>query len=106
MGGYLTLEKRIHRYLQLPESDVMEYKGKYKLIHKCGMKYYDTNKKQVLYEFHVDTCDIFMEKMNKESKYGGYLSVLFRKIKVSKEDCKILQEAEVLPVDAGIEVGD
>ena len=44
--------------------------------------------------------------MNKESKYGGYLSVLFREIKVSKEDCKILREVGVLPVDAGIEVQD
>ena len=96
----------MHRYLQLPELDVKDYEEKYQLIRQCGIKYFDADKKLGMYEFHVDTCEIVMEKMNNESKYGGNLSVLFRKIKVSKDDCKVLREDGVLPIDAGIEVGD
>ena len=92
----------MHRYLQLPELDVKEYEEKYKLIRKCGMKYFDTNKKLAMYEFHVDTCEIFMEKMNNESKSGGNPSVLIRKIKVSKDHWKVLQEKGLLPIHAGI----
>ena len=55
----------------------MEYEKNQKLIRKCGMKYYDANKKHVFYEFHVDNGDVFMGKVKKERKYGGYLSVLF-----------------------------
>ena len=74
----------MHRYVQLSEAEVEEYEDKHGLTRDIGMKYRDRSKNAIFYEFRINCCDAFMEKMDKDSEFGGNKSVLFQKIKVSK----------------------
>ena len=36
---------------------------------------YQTETSQEMVEYHVDTCDLFQQRMNEETKFGGRRSV-------------------------------
>jgi hypothetical protein len=71
---YLTFEQRAHRWIQITREESKELEMK-KLIPKdSGYKY--TNEDGVnMIEYHVDCCHLFQDKMNKETIFGGRLSM-------------------------------
>ncbi len=71
---YLTYECRAHRWIQLNvnESITLENKG---LVPKNSGYQYKSENGNEMAEYHVDACKEFQEKMNKETNFGGKLSV-------------------------------
>ncbi len=46
-----------------------------KIPKKTGYRYFDKETGANMVEYHVDTCNLFQEKMNAMSQFGGNLSV-------------------------------
>jgi hypothetical protein len=71
---YLTYERRAHRWIQitLEESKTLEENGL--VTPNSGYRYTDEAGKFMV-EYHVDSYQDFQEKMDKETEFGGKLSV-------------------------------
>jgi hypothetical protein len=74
---YLLLERQMHRWIQIPVEEAERLEALGKVAKGSGFKYTDELTGKNMVEFHVDTCKEFMDKMNKESEFGGNLSVRF-----------------------------
>jgi hypothetical protein len=72
---YLALERRMHRWIQVPLKEAKRLKDENQVEEKSGFEYTDSLTGQPMVEFHVDSCRTFMERMNKETRFGGNLSV-------------------------------
>jgi hypothetical protein len=68
VARYLTYERN--------ENSALENKG---LVPKNSGYQYISDKDDEMVECHVDACREFQEKMNKETKFGGNLSVRLKK---------------------------
>jgi len=71
---YLTYERRAHRWIQitLEESKTLEENGL--VTPNSGYRYTDDTG-QFMVEYHVDSYQGFQDKMDKETEFGGKLSV-------------------------------
>ena len=101
-SNYMNLEKNMHRFIQLTEEEVGEYVEKENLLLRSGRKYFDRRSKKHMYEFHVDVCESFLEKCEKETEFSGYLSKFFGCIKLEIGLAKRLADSNQVPHDAGI----
>jgi TfoX/Sxy family transcriptional regulator of competence genes len=72
---YLLLERRMHRWIQVPLEEAKRLKDEKKVAKNSGYEYTDQLTGQKMVEFHVDTCKTFMQQMNEETRFGGNLSV-------------------------------
>ena len=72
---YLLLERQMFRRIQvsLDEAETLQAFGK--VTSGSGFTYTDELTGNAMVEYHVDTCKEFMIKMNKESAFGGNVSV-------------------------------
>ncbi len=71
---YLTYERRAHHWIQITREESKEFKNKKIIPKDCGYKYTNENGINMV-EYHVDCCHLFQDRMNKETKFGGELSV-------------------------------
>jgi len=71
---YLAYEQRAHRWIQIPLSEALELEDKKMIPKNSGYRYEDDHGESMV-ELHIDSCQIFEEKANKETKFGGWLSV-------------------------------
>ena len=55
----------------------MKLENENKVPISCGYQYKDKEMKEMMVEYHVDTCEHFAKQMNRETEYGGKLSVWF-----------------------------
>jgi hypothetical protein len=71
---YLQSERRMFRWIQVTadKSEELESGG---LVTKNSGYKYTTNDGTVMVEYHVDSCKEFQEKCDRETCFGGYLSV-------------------------------
>ena len=71
---YLTYERQMYRWIQLTaeESKEMEIKGL--VTPNSGYKYKNKEGDNMV-EYHVDSAKTWDEKLTKETRFGGYLSV-------------------------------
>jgi hypothetical protein len=72
---YLSLEKKMFRWIQIPLEEAERLQALGKLTNGSGYKCTDELTGERMVEYHVDTCKDFMERKNKESEFGGDLSV-------------------------------
>ena len=73
IARYLLMEKRMHRWIQITKSEAMELAKEYPILTLVGYDYKD-NTGQEMVEYHVDTINLFQERM-KDNRFGGNLSV-------------------------------
>jgi hypothetical protein len=71
---YLSYEQRAHRWIQLPLSEALELEEQKLIPKNSGYRYRD-DKGDSMVELHIDSCHKFEEKANKETKFGGWLSI-------------------------------
>ena len=71
-----TLEKIMHKWIQVSVKEVKQLQEKHKFILKSGHFYTDIQTGTEMVEYHVDTCDHF-HTMMKYSNFGGNISVTF-----------------------------
>jgi hypothetical protein len=69
---YLMYERRAHQWIQIPLDEEMEKKG---LVPENSGYHFTDNNNLEMVEYHVDASRIFQERMNREAKFGGKLSV-------------------------------
>jgi alpha-amylase/alpha-mannosidase (GH57 family) len=72
---YLLLERQMFRWIQVSLEEAEKLQALGKVTKGSGHMYTDERTGNTMVEYHVDTCKEFMEKMNKESEFGGNLSV-------------------------------
>jgi hypothetical protein len=86
---YLLLERQMFRWIQIPVEEAERLQALGKVTKGSGFMYTEEHTGKTMVEYHVDTCKEFMEKMNKESEFGGNLSVRFdpekRRLVVSQD---------------------
>ena len=72
---YLLLERQMFRWIQvsLEEAEKLQELGR--VAQGSGYTYIDERTGNTMVEYHVDTCKEFMDQMNKESAFGGNVSV-------------------------------
>ena len=74
---YLLLERQMLRWIQIPVEEAERLQALGKVTKGSGFMYTEEHTGKTMVEYHVDTCKEIMEKMNKESEFGGNLSVRF-----------------------------
>ena len=74
VSRYLRYEQYMHRWIQITLTESQELENKGLLTINSGYRYKD-NAGNDMVEYHVDCCHLFQERMNKETKFGGNLSV-------------------------------
>jgi hypothetical protein len=72
---YLLLERKMYHWIQMPLKEANTLKEEKKVAKKSGYHFRDKLTGIEMVEFHVDTCRAFMETMNKETAFGGNLSI-------------------------------
>ena len=70
---YLEYEKRMHRWIQIPNNEVLQLVEEGKLLEGEGHRYEDANGNDMV-EFHVDDSDEFLDRVE-GTRFGGHLSV-------------------------------
>jgi hypothetical protein len=63
------------RWIQIPMEEAKTLEALRKVTKGSGFTYTEELTGKTMVEYHIDTCREFMEKMNKESEFGGNLSV-------------------------------
>jgi hypothetical protein len=72
---YLLLERQMFRWIQVSFEEAEKLQVLGKVTKGSGYVYTKELTGKTMVEYHVDTCKEFMEKMNKESEFGGNISV-------------------------------
>jgi hypothetical protein len=72
---YLVMERKMYLWIQVPVEEANMLKEEKKAAKQSGYHYMDKLTGNEMVEFHVDTCRTFMDQMNKETTFGGNLSV-------------------------------
>ena len=67
-------ERRAHRWIQISLEESKELEKKGLAPADSGYRYSDDNHQDMV-EYHVDASQIFQDRMNNETKFGGKLSV-------------------------------
>ncbi len=71
---YLTYEHQMYHWIQLTAEESKEMEAKGLVTQNSGYKY--TNKEgEDMVEYHVDSANTWDEKLTKEKRFGGCLSV-------------------------------
>ena len=73
---YLQYEQRMFRWIQIMQEEANELEGQGIIPRQAGYRY-QTETGQAMVEYHVDTCDLFQQRMNEETKFGGRRSVRY-----------------------------
>ena len=94
----------MHRYIQITEEESREYVANHNLLLNSGRKYFDRVTNKTMFEFHVDLCEPFLEKVEKETEFSGNLSKFFKSIKLDKVLAKRFEESNQIPRDVGVSV--
>ena len=61
-----------------PKEESIELEGQGKVLKSTGFEYILQNG-ELMVKYHVDACNEFQEKINRETRFGGTLSVRFSK---------------------------
>ena len=72
---YLSLERRMFRWIQVSLEEAERLQALGEVTKGSGYKYTDKRTGKAMVEYHVDTCRGFMDCMNKQTIFGGNLSV-------------------------------
>ena len=83
----------MHRYIQITEEEAGELVQKENLLISSGRKYFDRSSKKYMYEFHVDVCDSFLDRVERETEFSGRLSKFFGCIKFDSGLAKRLEDS-------------
>ena len=75
VSRYLSRERQMHRWIQIPLARSIELEENKDVPIGSGHSYSCSRTGNKMVEYHVDSCSKFHEEMNKESIYGGNLSV-------------------------------
>ena len=65
------------KWIQLPKFEATKLEKENKVPIGCGYQYEDNETKEMVVEYHVDTCEHFARQKNRETEYGGKLSTWF-----------------------------
>jgi hypothetical protein len=71
---YLTYERRAHRWIQIPLEESKNLEDNGLIPPNSGYRYTDESGAHMV-EYHVDSHQEFQDIMNKETEFGGNLSV-------------------------------
>jgi hypothetical protein len=74
------------RWIQIEETEANELQEREVIPNETGYKYKDQLTGREMVEYHVDDCDLFQERMARESIFGGRRSVRF----TEEEPCTII----------------
>ena len=74
---YLGYEKRMFRWIQITKQEASDLKDEGIIAKKGGYHYNHPETGVDMVEYHVDTCNLFQERMNKETQFGGQRSVRY-----------------------------
>jgi hypothetical protein len=74
---YLERERKMYRWIQVTETEVHELEDKNLIPRDSGYKYNHPESGERMREYHVDTCNLFQERMNDETQFGGRRSVRY-----------------------------
>ena len=74
----------------------------YTLVFVSGVEYFDEENEEIKYEFHIYSCDHLLEKMETETIGGGNLSIIFGKLKLTKQEALCYINAVGVPENYGI----
>jgi DNA-binding transcriptional regulator YhcF (GntR family) len=72
---YLTEEVQMFRWIQITEEEAVRLEEMGVIKPNAGYRYNQPLTGLPMREYHVDTCDLFQERMNREEKFGGRPSV-------------------------------
>jgi hypothetical protein len=72
---YLQYEQRMFRWIQITEEEAKYLEDKGTIKKGGGYRYNQPETGQAMVEYHVDTCDLFQQRMNEETAFGGRRSV-------------------------------
>ncbi len=94
---FYKYEPRAHRWVQVEKVDADLLKKNSNVPNDAGIEYKTANGNEMV-EFHVDDCQSFGMIMDRDTEFGGQLSVLFLNMKtclLEDEATKKLLETEV-----------
>jgi hypothetical protein len=63
--------------IQIPLDEALELEEAGRIPKHAGYHYNHPETGEAMVEYHVDTCNLFQERMNKETTYGGNRSVRY-----------------------------
>jgi hypothetical protein len=78
---YLGYEQRMFRWIQITEKEAIDLETTGALPKQSGYRY-ESDTGVTMVEYHVDTCDVFQQRMNEETKYGGRRSIRYKEGKM------------------------
>jgi hypothetical protein len=73
---YLQYEQQMFRWIQIMQEEAIQLEGQGITPRQAGYRY-QTETGQAMVEYHVDMCDLFQQRMNEETKFGGRRSVRY-----------------------------
>ncbi len=74
---YLTYERRMFRWIQIPLDEALELEEAGRIPKHAGYHYNHPENGEAMVEYHVNTSNLFQERMSKETTYGGNGSVRY-----------------------------
>ncbi len=74
---YLQYEQRMFHWIQVTQEEAQELEEKGIIQTGVGYRYNQPEMGHGMVEYHVDTCDLFQQRMNEETIFGGKRSVRY-----------------------------
>ncbi len=65
------------RLIQISLQEALELEEEGNIPKQAGYQYYHPETDKAMVEYHIDTSELFQERMNKETPYGGQRSVRY-----------------------------
>ncbi len=87
---YLTEEVQMFRWIPITEEEAVRLEEMGVIKPNAGYRYNQPLAGLPMREFHVDTCDLFQERMNREEKFGGRPSVRRDQTKKPTDEPRVL----------------
>jgi hypothetical protein len=85
----------MYHWIQVTETEAHELEDKKLIPRDSGYKYNHPESGERMWEYHVDTCNLFQERMNDETQFGGRRSVRYPDSKMlvvwGHEECIVKQ---------------
>jgi len=76
---YLQREQRMFRWIQITDEEALQLEMQKIVPANCGYTYNHPETGEKMREYHVDTCNLFQERMNAQTPFGGNRSVRYPK---------------------------
>ncbi len=65
------------RWIQISLQEALELEEEGKIPKQAGYQYHHPESDEAMVEYHIDTSELFQERMSKETPYGGQRSVRY-----------------------------